>query len=95
MNLSILIYIFLFLIGFLSGGSSQPYFNSNRNKQFSNRDRDHDLFPAYQQPRQQNQNQNQVGFNTTPSNRDLPPRFLKKALQPHSTSTDEVSSTAF
>lgn len=77
--------------GFLSGGSSQPYFNSNRNKQFSNRDRDHDLFPAYQQPRQQNQNQNQLGFNSTPSNRDLPPRFLKKALQPHSTSTDEIS----
>ncbi|XP_035220060.1 eukaryotic translation initiation factor 4 gamma 2-like [Stegodyphus dumicola] len=76
--------------GFLTGGSSQPYFNSNRNKQFPNRDRDHDLFPAYQQPRQQNQSQSQLGFSGTPSNRDLPPRFLKKALQPHS-STDEIS----
>ncbi|XP_042900691.1 eukaryotic translation initiation factor 4 gamma 2 [Parasteatoda tepidariorum] len=73
--------------GFLTGGSSQPFFNSNRNKQFPNRD--HDLFPAYQQQaRQQNQN-NQVGFTGTSSNRDLPPRFLKKTLQPHN--ADEIS----
>lgn len=75
--------------GFLSGGTSQPYFNSNRNKQFPNRD--HDLFPAFQQPRQQNQNQNQLGFGGTPSNRELPPRFLKKSLQPHTGGTEEIS----
>ncbi|XP_054718827.1 eukaryotic translation initiation factor 4 gamma 2-like isoform X2 [Uloborus diversus] len=76
--------------GFLTGGS-QPYFNSNRNKQFPNRDRDHDLFPAYQQPRQQNQSQNQLGFSGAQSNRDLPPRFLKKALQPHTSNSEEIS----
>ncbi|CAL1296001.1 unnamed protein product [Larinioides sclopetarius] len=75
--------------GFLSGNASQPYFNSNRNKQFSNRD--HDLFPAYQQPRQQNQNQSQMGFGGTSSNRELPPRFLKKSLQPHTGGTEEIS----
>ncbi|GIX77927.1 eukaryotic translation initiation factor 4 gamma 2 [Caerostris extrusa] len=74
-------------MGGTANNASQPYFN--RNKQFPNRD--HDLFPAFQQPRQQNQNQNQLGFGGTPSNRELPPRFLKKSLQPHTGNTEEIS----
>lgn len=77
--------------GFLSGGSSQQFFNANRNKQFIARDRDHDLFPAYQQQRQQNQNQNALGFSGSTSARDLPPRFLKKTLQTQTSSPEEIS----
>ncbi|XP_076335649.1 N-acetyltransferase 1 isoform X1 [Tachypleus tridentatus] len=72
-------------------GSSPPFFGQNRaNQPPQNRDRDQDLFPAFQQ-RQQNQNQTPGGFSGSGSNRELPPRFLKKALQQQPGSADEIS----
>lgn len=77
--------------GFLTTGGTGSFYGQNRNKQIPNRDRD--LFPNYQQQRQtQNQNQHIHGFSGGPAiTRDVPPRFLKKALQQQTGNLDEIS----
>ncbi|XP_023238613.1 eukaryotic translation initiation factor 4 gamma 2-like [Centruroides sculpturatus] len=77
--------------GFLTTGGTGSFYGQNRNKPIQNRDRD--LFPNYQQQRQTpTQNQHMHGFSGSPTiNRDVPPRFLKKALQQQTGNLDEIS----
>ncbi|XP_067123606.1 eukaryotic translation initiation factor 4 gamma 2 isoform X2 [Centruroides vittatus] len=77
--------------GFLTTGGTGSFYGQNRNKPIQNRDRD--LFPNYQQQRQTPaQNQHMHGFSGSPTiNRDVPPRFLKKALQQQTGNLDEIS----